>query len=82
MTFFQSAYAAMTYVTGEAAFGDRIEEIFYNAAQGARKKDEKAIAYLSATNQILATDISSACFGDMQVYAPCYPTSCLSLIHI
>ena len=76
MTFFQSAYAAMTYVTGEAAFGDRIEEIFYNAAQGARKKDEKAIAYLSAPNQIFATDISSACFGDMQVYAPCYPTSC------
>lgn len=76
MTFFQSAYAAMTYVTGEAAFGDRIEEIFYNAAQGARKKDEKAIAYLSAPNQIFATDISSACVGDMQVYAPCYPTSC------
>lgn len=71
-------YAYMSYITGEARYGDYMEELFYNAAQGARKKDERAIAYLSAPNQIYATDGSSTAgtWPDMQVYAPCYATSC------
>lgn len=75
-TFLNAAYSAIEMVTGDARFGDYMEEIFYNGAQGARKKDEKAIAYMSAPNQIYATERSSPIFSDMQVYAPCYPTSC------
>jgi len=76
--FFNASYSYMSYITGEAKYGDYMEEIFYNAAQGARKKDEKAIAYLSAPNQIYATCHSSTdgAANDMQAYAPCYPTSC------
>ena len=75
--YFNLTYGYMNEATGEAKYGDYAEELFYNGAQGARKKDEKAIAYLSAPNQLLATKTSaSSCEGDMQVYAPCYPISC------
>ena len=75
-TFYNQAYAYLESITGNAVWGDACETLFYNGAQGARKKDERAIAYLSAPNQIFATDRSSASFTDMQVYAPCYPTAC------
>ena len=74
--FYNATYSYMSYITGESKYGDMMELMFYNAAQGARKKDEKAIAYLSAPNQVYATDKSSPAAKDMQVYAPCYPTSC------
>ena len=74
--FFNASYSYMSYITGETKYGDYMEEMFYNAAQGARKKDERAIAYLSAPNQIYATIDSSTAMFDMQVYAPCYPVSC------
>ena len=74
--FFNQAYSYMSYITGDAKYGDRMEEMFYNGAQGARKKDEKAIAYMSAPNQVYATEHSSPSHADSQVYAPCYPTSC------
>ncbi len=74
--YYNASYNYLGYITGNSKYGDRIEEMFYNGAQGARKKDERAIAYLSAPNQIYATDISSGGFGDMQVYSPCYPVAC------
>lgn len=76
--FYNAMYSYMSYITGEAKYGDYMEEMFYNATQGARKKDEKAIAYLSQPNQIFATEKSSTAGTepDMQVYAPCYPVSC------
>lgn len=75
--YFNLTYGYMNEATGEGKYGDYVEELFYNGAQGARKKDEKAIAYLTAPNQVLATDTSaSSCSGNMQVYAPCYPVSC------
>lgn len=74
--YYNATYSYMSYITGETKYGDLMEQMFYNGAQGARKKDEKAIAYLNAPNQIYATDISSSGFSDMQVYAPCYPTPC------
>lgn len=74
--FWNAAYAYMGYITGEAKYGDYMEELFYNGAQGARKKDERAITYLNAPNQVYATAVSSNSAGDMQVYAPCYPVSC------
>ena len=74
--FYNATFSHLAAITGDPIYGDRMEEIFYNGAEGARKKDERAIAYLTAPNQIFATMDSSAIFGDMQVYAPCYPTSC------
>ncbi len=70
------SYSYMSYITGEAVYGDYMEQVFYNAAQGARKKDERAIAYMSAPNQIYATKDSTYMNSDMQVYAPVYPVSC------
>ncbi len=70
------AYSYLSYITGKSVYGDYMEEVFYNGAQGARKKDEKAIAYLSAPNQVYATDKSSGVVSRQQVYAPCYPTAC------
>ncbi len=74
--FYNETYSYMSYITGKAKYGDYMEELFYNGAQGARKKDEKAIAYLSAPNQVYATNCSSSACSDMQIYSPCYPVSC------
>lgn len=74
--FYHTTDYYLSYITGKSKYGDRIEEMFYNGAQGARKKDERAIAYLSSPNQIYATEHSSSAFTDMQAYSPCYPTSC------
>ena len=75
---FTHTYSLMSCITGDSWYGDRMEELFYNGAQGARKKDERAIAYLSSPNQIYATDQSAFAgeSADMQVYAPCYRVSC------
>lgn len=75
-TVYNSMYSHLSYITGDAKYGEYMEEVFYNAAQGARKKDEKAIAYLSAPNQVYATMDSSNGMRDDQVYAPCFPVSC------
>lgn len=75
-TFFNTTYIHMAAITGRAHYGDLSERVVYNAAQGAKRKDERAIAYLTAPNQITATETSSPCMGDMQLYAPCYPVSC------
>ncbi len=75
-TVYNLMYSHMSCITGKAKYGEYMEEVFYNAAQGARKKDEKAIAYLSAPNQVYATMDSSGSMRDDQVYAPCFPVSC------
>ena len=75
-TFYTQSYACMAYITGNPKYGDLMENVFYNAAQGARKKDERAIAYLTAPNQIYATQHSSSSSADVQVYAPCYKVAC------
>ncbi|MBR5309405.1 MAG: glycoside hydrolase family 127 protein [Clostridia bacterium] len=75
-TFMNQSYSILSYITGNSIYGDYMEEVFYNGAQGARKKDEKCIPYLSAPNQVFATHNSSLINGDQQQYAPVYPTSC------
>lgn len=70
------AWAAMT--TGDPKWGDEIERTIFNGAQGARKKDERAIAYFSAPNQLYANRESSL-YGQLAeygVYAPCYNVAC------
>ncbi len=76
--FFNGSFSRLASITGKSFYGDYMEQLFYNGAQGARKKDEKCIAYLSSPNQIYATDISSYSQNGlgMQAYAPCYPVSC------
>lgn len=77
-TYFHTSYAYLAYITGQSQYGDYKEEIFYNAAQGARKKDEKAIAYTTSPNQVYATCESSNAGANVhdQVYAPCAPVAC------
>lgn len=60
---------------GEARFGDMIENLTYNAAQGARLPDGKAIAYLSMDNQ------SKGTFKDnfRYQYAACHKVACCNL---
>ena len=73
-----NTFSWMALITGEAQYGDLMERILFNAAQGARKKDERAIAYMSSPNQLCAT-MESCRFGpsnSMEVYSPCYQVAC------
>ena len=76
--YFNATFSMMGVITGKAIYGDYMEEMYYNGAMGARKKDEKAIAYLSSPNQFMASTTSSSGGArvDMQAYNPCYPVSC------
>ena len=44
------SYTVLLQKTGNAPIGDAIENIFYNAAQGARNPDHSCIAYLKTDN--------------------------------
>lgn len=72
----------LSRITGDPVFADEAERVFFNGAQGARKKDEKAIAYLSSPNQIFATINSSYADGQHQVYAPCVPVACCPVMSV
>lgn len=65
-------------LTGEARFGDLAERLVFNGAMGARKKDERAIAYSSAPNMFLATKGSAteSCLPYYTVYTPCLFAAC------
>lgn len=43
-------YISMLLKTGDAVYGDKIETLFFNAAQGARHPDESSICYLKTDN--------------------------------
>jgi DUF1680 family protein len=72
-----NTFSWMACITGKAQYGDLMERILFNAAQGARKKDERAIAYISSPNQFFATmesdrfDMTSG-----EVYSPCFNVAC------
>lgn len=78
-TFFNATYAAVAKITGKAIYGDYMEKLVYNAGQGSRKKDEKAIIYMTSPNQIYATDQSSNSWLEHQLYAPCHSVSCCAV---
>ena len=65
-------------MTGEARFGEDLERIVFNGAMGARKKDERAIAYNSSPNEFLATagSATEGCLPYYGVYAPCLFAAC------
>ena len=75
---FNHTYAWLAMITGEAAWGDNMELALFNGAEGARKKDERAIAYMTAPNQLFANHRSSltGIGPDMGTYAPCFRTAC------
>ena len=73
---FQNALIWLGAITGDPQYYDVSERIVFNGAQGARKKDERAIAYFSSPNQIFAAWNSDFMGDDMGIYAPCYPTAC------
>lgn len=77
---YQHSYQWLAMAGGEARYGDQIERILFNGAQGARKKDERAIAYMTSPNQMLATRTSSV-YVDVPVtpveaYAPNFQVGC------
>jgi hypothetical protein len=47
----QFTFTSALQKTGRAAFGDRVETIWFNAAQGARLPDGSAISYLTSDNR-------------------------------
>jgi uncharacterized protein len=48
-------YIDLLAKTGSASFGDRAEQLFFNAAQGARDPDASRIAYLKTDNSYCMT---------------------------
>ena len=77
-TTYNHTYAWLAMLTGEASWADHMERAMFNGAQGARKKDERAIAYMTAPNQLFANH-RSALTGigpDMGTYSPCFRTAC------
>jgi len=79
---YNKSLAELCRITGETRFGDEMERVVFNGAQGARKKDERAIAYLSSPNQVFATEHSSYADGLHQVYAPCVPVACCPVMSV
>ncbi len=72
-----NTFSWMMRITTEARYGHYMERILFNGAQGARKKDERAIEYNSAPNQFFAT-IKSSLFHheSFAVYAPNFNVAC------
>jgi len=75
---FLNTFAHMAGITGRAEYGDLMERLLFNAAQGARRKDERAICYMTSPNQLLATMNSTlyGCLPSYGVYAPCIHVAC------
>jgi DUF1680 family protein len=49
------SYASLLVKSGASEYGDHIERLFFNAAQGARKHDGSCIAYLKSDNSYQMT---------------------------
>lgn len=75
---FQHSYSWMALITGEGRWADEMERSLFNGAQGARKKDERAVAYFTSPNQLQANRESSlyADWTEYGVYTPCYHVPC------
>lgn len=75
---YNHTYSWMGLITGETCWADEMERCLFNGAQGARKKDERAIAYFTSPNQLCANreSVIYADGGEYGVYAPCYNVAC------
>ncbi len=84
--FYQQLFAWFASLTGDVGFADATERLVFNAAQGARAKDERTIGYMTSPNQWHATPTSSRWGPEpfYHVYAPnmnaaCCPANSISL---
>ncbi len=71
-------FQRLATLTGDPAWADAIERIVFNAAQGARAKDERTIGYMTSPNQWYATRRSSRHGPEAhyEVYAPNVNAAC------
>ena len=71
-------FQRLAALTGDPAWADAIERIVFNAAQGARAKDERTIGYMTSPNQWYATRRSSRHGPEAhyEVYAPNVNAAC------
>ena len=71
-------FQLLASLTGETGYADAIERIVFNAAQGARGKDERTIGYMTSPNQWYATRTSSRWGPEpfYGVYAPNVNAAC------
>jgi DUF1680 family protein len=72
-----NTFSWMACITGDAQYGELMERILFNGAEGARKKDERALGYMSSPNQLYAT-MQSCRFASnsYEVYSPCFTVAC------
>lgn len=76
------AYSALAAASGDTRWGDRMEETFFNAAQGARRKDERAIQYYSSPNQIYVGPRAGHNQQNSNLFAPCHPVACCPVLSV
>ena len=71
-------FQRLAALTGDPTWADAIERIVFNAAQGARAKDERTIGYMTSPNQWYATRRSSRHGPEAhyEVYAPNVNAAC------
>jgi len=74
-----NAYSRLVSQSGEMRFGDALEDTVFNAAQGARKKDERAIQYFSAANMVYATENSSHTHMCENLFGPVHKVACCAV---
>jgi len=61
------SYAGLLQKTGDHRFADKIETLFFNAAQGARDPDHSCIAYLKTDNSYVMTGpLNGGTNGDLK----------------
>jgi uncharacterized protein len=75
---FERTFLEMGAITGRPYYFDLVEKIVFNGSQGAKKKDGRAIAYMSSPNQFVALRTSSVYSddADSEVYSSCYRVAC------
>lgn len=73
---YQYDYVLYEQLTGNSIYGEYREQLVFNAAEGARKKDERAIAYMTMPNQFECSENATRSHIWATMYAPCVPTSC------
>ncbi len=75
---FEHTFFDMGAITGSPDYFDMAEKVVFNASQGAKKKDGRAIAYMTSPNQFVAMRTSSlySDAADSFVYSACYRVAC------
>ena len=76
--FFLELFHLLETLRGDGGYADAIERLVFNAAQGARGKDERTIGYMTSPNQWYATRKSSRWGPEpfYGVYAPNVNAAC------